>query len=91
MRLIDADEAIDALGKEGLITAMVIIDRLPSAQPEQVTGKLNPEQPDVIHCKDCINWQREWESTGKPGTHYCDMVDNFFDGDWYCADAEKRG
>ena len=33
-RLIYEEDAIDALGKEGLITAMVIVDRLPSAQPD---------------------------------------------------------
>ena len=31
--LISRKAAIDALGKEGLITAMVIIDRVPSSQP----------------------------------------------------------
>ena len=38
---ISRQAAIDALGKEGLITAMVIVDRLPSAQPE------------IVRCKDC--------------------------------------
>lgn len=33
--LIDRKTAIDALGKEGLITAMVIVDRLPSVQPQR--------------------------------------------------------
>jgi hypothetical protein len=50
-----------------------------------------PEIPEIIRCKDCINWQREWEPAGDPGTHFCYMVDGFRDGDWYCADAEKKG
>lgn len=32
--LIDKQVAIDALGEQGLITAMIVIDRLPSVQPE---------------------------------------------------------
>lgn len=37
--LISRKTAIEALGKEGLITAMVIVDRVPSAQPERKKGK----------------------------------------------------
>lgn len=36
--LISRKTAIEALGKEGLITAMVIVDRVPSAQPERMRG-----------------------------------------------------
>ena len=37
--LIDRQAAIDALGEQGLITAMIVIDRLPPAKSEPLTDK----------------------------------------------------
>ncbi len=37
--LIDRQAAIDALAKEGLITAMIVVDNLPSSQSEPLTDK----------------------------------------------------
>lgn len=62
----------------GLGKAMTAVCELPSVQP------------DIIQCKDCVNWQTEWEPQGEPGIHFCAVVDGFHDGDWYCADAKRR-
>lgn len=55
--LISRKTAIEALGKEGLITAMVIVDRVPSAQPERIRGKwIYGEDEygiDGYHCNQC--------------------------------------
>lgn len=37
--LISRQAVIDALGKEGLITAMIVVDNVPSARPEPLTDK----------------------------------------------------
>lgn len=46
--------------------------------------------PEIIRCKDCKNWQIDWESANAPKEHFCAMVDGFHYGDWYCADASRR-
>lgn len=42
-------------------------------------------------CKDCQNWQTEWECSSGEDFHYCPMVDLNTRENFYCADFEKRG
>lgn len=38
---------------------------------------------DIVHCKDCIYFQKGWTK--------CKMLNlNGADGDWYCADGERN-
>ena len=53
------------------------INNLPSVQPE------------IIRCKNCAWWQREWSTNGK-SCYYCPMVDTNTGADFYCANAERR-
>ena len=53
-----------------------MLEKLPSAQSE------------IIRCKDCAHWHREW-STEK-NCRYCTMIDNCTGREFYCADAERR-
>lgn len=39
----------------------------------------------VVRCKDCPNWQTDWELQSYPSGHYCAMIDKFTDGEWFCA------
>lgn len=57
---------------------------------ESVLKSVPSVELEIIRCKDCINWQTEWVLKGEPGIHFCDMVEGFPDGDWYCAYGEKR-
>lgn len=92
MDLIDRQAAIDALrtcyetetismdnGDEYInyADAVAEIEQLPSAQPE------------IIQCKNCGWWQKEWPADNM-GRHYCKMVDDRTDREFYCANAERR-
>lgn len=86
--LIDRHAAIDALEKEsqldgayGYMDTKSIVDclnDLPSAQPE------------IIYCKDCINWDTTWTNDCTPNYHYCPLIDGVRKDNFYCADAERR-
>ena len=46
--------------------------------------------PEIIHCKDCENWDTTWQNDSAPNYHYCPMIDGTYSGDFYCAKAERR-
>ena len=48
-------------------------------------GKRNTDKPEVIRCKDCVYWRHESRGEG-----YCTDLDNWYDENFYCADAERR-
>lgn len=56
--MISRKAAIEALGKEGLITAMVIIDRMPSAQP--FARGINVLSNDLISRQEAIDALEEY-------------------------------
>ena len=81
--LISRSAAIDAL-MEAFCDTMIesickdTIEALPSAQPE------------IVRCNDCKNWDTTWQNDWAKNYHYCPLVDGTRNGDWYCADAERR-
>ena len=88
MDLIERQAAIDALKSQlsdwnddyniPVRKSIENIERLPSAQPE------------IIRCKDCKDWDTTWQNDWAKNYHYCPLVDGTRNGDWYCADAERR-
>lgn len=90
--LIDRQKALNALDGEIEITGRTNaeavkgyvklvkdrLERLPSVQPE------------IIHCRDCKNWDKTWTNDFPPNYHYCPMVDGVRKDNFYCADAERR-
>lgn len=62
----------------GNYCTMMYPDSLPSAEPE------------IIRCKDCENWDTTWQNDWAKNYHYCPLIDGTRNGDWYCADAERR-
>ena len=46
--------------------------------------------PEIIHCKDCENWDTTWQNDSAPNYHYCPMMDGTYSGDFYCGKAERR-
>lgn len=92
-KLIYLDEALNAFGlsektrkyggdHSGYDTMMLYeiqgtLESLPSAQPE------------IIRCKDCEQWQTDWESSMGDG-HFCPDIDLVTDGNFFCGFADKR-
>lgn len=57
---------------------------------EDVIRALPSAQPEIIHCRDCKNWDKTWTNNFLPNYHYCPMVDGVRKDNFYCADAERR-
>ena len=77
------------------------LERLPSAQPDlsSYSDKLwrnayergrKDAMEEIIHCRDCENWDKTWTNDFSPNYHYCPMVDGVRKDNFYCADAERR-
>ena len=71
------------------------IEALPTVKPEVLaygSGILvknsDPDVIRVVRCKDCAWWQREWSD--ERDYHYCTMVDDRTDREFYCANAERE-
>ena len=62
---------------KGISKAWKRIKKLPSAQPE------------IIRCKDCEDYQTDWE-TSYPNRHYCATMDSMMPEDGFCSYAERR-
>ena len=78
--LIMRQAAMDAVRDypDDLISQLTAIEDLPSVEPE------------IIRCKDCNNWDTTWQNDWAKDYHYCPVIDGVRNGDWYCADAERR-
>ena len=78
--LIMRQAAMDAVRDypDDLISQLTAIEDLPSVEPE------------IIRCKDCNNWDTTWQNEWANDYHYCPVIDGIRNGDWYCADAERR-
>ena len=48
-------------------------------------------RPEIIRCKDCVYWDTSWQNNFAANYHYCPLADGVRKGDFYCADAERRG
>ena len=82
-----------------------LMEDLPSAEPddeaanywhekansyEQTLVKLaQNKQPEIIRCKDCKDYQTDWE-TSYPNRHYCATMDLVMPEDGFCSYAERR-
>ena len=50
--------------------------------------KTPPAQPEIIRCKDCKDYQTDWE-TSYPNRHYCATMDSMMPEDGFCSYAER--
>ena len=66
---------------------------LPDDWVEQIIERLrnDPEAEwvEIIRCKDCENYQTDWE-TSYPNRHYCAIMDSMMPEDGFCNHAERR-
>jgi len=58
-----------------------------------------PEMPEIIHCKDCIWWDKKDDSNygychackhGYSSPHWEIGIYRTYTGDWFCADGEAK-
>ena len=71
---IDAFDCTDELIVGGEANAQNVVNYI-----NKVVGKietLSSAQPEVIRCKDCKDYQTDWE-TSYPNRHYCATMDSF--------------
>ena len=61
-----------------------------AALAKTYVGQLPSSQPEIIRCKDCKNLDTTWQNDWAKNYHYCPLIDGTRNGDWYCADAERR-
>ena len=45
---------------------------------------------EIIRCRDCQYWDTTWQNDYAPDHHYCSLVDGVRNGNFYCADAERK-
>lgn len=43
----------------------------------------------VVRCKDCKNWQTDWNPS-IPDRHYCAVMDSMMKADDFCSYGERR-
>lgn len=83
-RLIDADALIEDVRKNSVSYfaddfAHEWVDKQPT---------IEPEQPQIIHCKDCKHWMRAYlDISGKFG---CNVMRDYTAPNDYCFKAERK-
>ena len=58
----------------------------PYKKPEIIDSK---DLVPVVRCKDCENWQTDWNPS-IPDRHYCAVMDSMMKADDFCSYGEKR-
>jgi hypothetical protein len=105
MRLIDGDACesyfYEHLDDNAMAGALNAISEMPTIEPDlsSYSDKLwrnaydrgrKEAMEEIIHCRDCKNWDKTWTNDFPPNYHYCPMVDGVRKDNFYCADAERR-
>ena len=93
--LIDRQKAIDTLEEPPKVPdtwsdESAIGEREQWEKDVKALNSLPSAQPEIIRCRDCKYWDQTWQSSCGPGYYYCIMIDMVTNGDFYCADAERR-
>lgn len=82
--LIDRQAAIDAVLKA------IYYDEYWIEQVEMAISELPSAQPEIIRCKECVDYDTSWIPHSAPDRHYCPTMDSFMPDDGYCSFAERR-
>lgn len=75
---VGAERAKFGWGLELIESCISDVKELPSAQLE------------IIRCKDCENYQTDWQPLSCDDGHYCAMVDTIMPYDGFCHMGERR-
>ena len=92
MNLIDYNQAMEALEKERqylLNREQYEAENVLVHHAVNVIAELKiVRQPEVVRCKDCVNWTKEEDRCFEIGM--CRVHERRFVGDWFCADGERK-
>ena len=56
---------------------------------DALTGIPAADVVPVVRCKDCKNWQTDWNPS-IPDRHYCAVMDSMMKADDFCSYGERR-
>lgn len=84
-----ASQTGDLISREAALTALASTAGVGNRALDKIRA-LPSAQPEIVRCKDCKNWDTTWQNDWANNYHYCPLVDGTRNGDWYCADAERR-
>lgn len=45
---------------------------------------------EVVRCKDCDNFQTDWETAFANGRHYCAIMDSIMPPEGFCSYGERK-
>ena len=45
---------------------------------------------EVVRCKNCDNFQTDWETAFANGRHYCAIIDSIMPPDGFCSYGERK-
>lgn len=89
--LISRQAAIDAIrASTSKYTGFMEMEMYTDDDAVEAINGVPSAQPEIIRCKDCKNWDTEWQNDWAKNYHYCPMIDGTRAGDWFCADAERK-
>ena len=54
----------------------------------QYTKEEDPDIVRVVRCKNCIDYQTDWETRG--GKHYCATIDCVVEPNDYCSYGQRK-
>lgn len=82
MRMIDPIRLKQSLAVSAILEDKKTIEQIIDEQP-------TIEQPEIIRCKDCEDYQTEWETSA--GLHYCSIIDTDMPPEGFCSNATRKG
>lgn len=93
IELLDAEPTIEPEIMDNLISRQAAIKIANifcrPANIAKALAQLPSAQPEIIRCKDCTDYQTDWE-TSYPNRHYCATMDAMMPEDGFCSNAERR-
>ena len=86
---------------DDLIRKQTILNMIDNVQFGNITHKLSQlheavrnypsvDAVEVVQCKDCDNFQTDWETAFANGRHYCAVMDSIMPPEGFCSYGERK-
>lgn len=84
-----------------LIWKQTVLNMIDDVQFGNITHKLSQlheavknlpsvDAVEVVRCKDCDNFQTDWETAFANGRHYCAIMDSIMPPEGFCSYGERK-